>query len=416
MSVAADADLLACAIWPFQLSRAPKSIGIAVSGGGDSIALLWLLTPWAKANGVSVQVATVNHGLRAEAQAEAKFVADCCAGLGVQHVILDWHGWDGRGNTQASARDARCSLLAAWASAQALDAVVLGHTLDDQAETILLRLARGSGVDGLSGMAVETHLHAMRWIRPLLGLRRTDLRAYLVRHGKTWVDDPSNDNPAYDRVKVRKAMAILEPLGIDAARLTDTGFRMSLARTALAIYAQEAAGRHIRQQSGDVMMDRAGMLSLPYETQLRLAAAAICWVSGSVYRPRLLALQEAWANATTGRRHTLQGALLGGNRALITISREHQAVRHLTTPTDTLWDNRWQLSGPHDPSLEVRALGETGLLSCPGWRATGVPRASLLASPAVWRDDQLIAAPVAGFNAAWTARIVADFHSCLVSH
>ena len=416
MSVAAEADLLARAVWPFQLSRALKSFGVAVSGGSDSMALLWLLAPWAQANGMSVQVATVNHGLRAEAQAEAEFVADCCAELGVQHAILDWRGWDGRGNTQASARAARHRLLAAWANAQGLDAVVLGHTLDDQAETILLRLARGSGVDGLSGMEVETHLHAMRWIRPLLALRRNDLRAYLVRHGKTWVDDPSNDNPAYDRVKVRKAMALLEPLGIDAARLTDTGFRMSLARTALATYAQEAAGRHIRQQFGDVVMDRAGLLSLPYETQLRVAAAAICWVSGSVYRPRLLALQEALANAVTGRRHTLQGALLGGNRSAIVITREHQAVRHLTTATDTLWDNRWHLSGPHAPDLTIRALGETGLLACPDWRNSGFPRASLLSSPAVWRGDTLIAAPLAGVNDAWQARIVADFHSSLVSH
>jgi tRNA(Ile)-lysidine synthase len=416
MSVDEDARLLTIATWPFQMSSAPKSIGLAVSGGSDSLALLWLLAPWAMAAGIKVAVATVDHGLRPEARTEAQFVAGCCSIIEVPHQTLEWRDWDGRGNTQAAARAARQRLLAGWAKTQQLDAVVLGHTLDDQAETVLLRLARGSGVDGLSAMANDRSHGGMRWMRPLLNLRRADLRDYLGRHGRIWVDDPSNDDMTYDRVKMRKALTVLEPLGIDADRLADTALKLSMASKALARYAQDAAAQHITVRSGDVVLPKAALLSLPYETQLRLVAAAICWVTGSDYRPRLIALQEAWSNALLSRRHTLQGALLYANRSEVIISREYNAVRHIKYGSDTLWDNRWSLDGPHAPGLEIRALGPTGLLLCPNWRATGIPRASLLSSPAVWQGETLIAAPLAGFNDAWQARIVADFHSSLLSH
>lgn len=380
------------------------------------MALLWILAPWAKAAGILVQVATVDHGLRPEARAEAQFVAKCCAEIGVSHQILDWRGWDGRGNTQAAARDARMVLLGNWAKSQGLGAVVLGHTLDDQAETVMLRLARGSGVDGLSAMADDRLQNEMRWMRPLLTTRRMALRHYLLRQGKTWVDDPSNEDMAYNRVKMRKVLTALEPLGIDAGRLADTAFPMSLASKALAYYACDAAARHVTVRSGDVVLDRAALLALPYETQLRLASAAICWVASAVYRPRLVALQDAWASGSSRRRHTLHGALVSANRTEIIVTREYNAVRHTKSVSDQLWDKRWSLDGPHAPGLEIRALGESGLKSCPDWRATGLPRTSLLSSPAVWQGETLIAAPLAGFNAAWQARIVADFHSSLLSH
>jgi len=102
--------------------------------------------------------------------------------------------------------------------------------------------------------------------------------------------------------------------------------------------------------------------------------------------------------------------------ALLRITREHQALRDMTGATDRPWDGRWQLDGPHDPALHVAALGEAGLRLCPDWRETGLPRAALLASPAVWEGERLIAAPLAGVNPDWSARIVADFHATLLSH
>ena len=135
------------------MARAPAGpVGVAVSGGSDSTALLALVRAWAEAEGRSVLAVTVDHRLRPESAGEAGVVAELCARLGVGHATRVWADAPGRGNLQASARAARQHLIGAWAREAGLAAVALGHTLDDQAETVLLRLARGSGVDGLAAM------------------------------------------------------------------------------------------------------------------------------------------------------------------------------------------------------------------------------------------------------------------------
>lgn len=200
----------------------PVRLGVAVSGGGDSLALLHLMHDWARANGSDLRAVTVDHGLRAAAPGEAAQVARLCADLGLPHDTLHWTGWDQSGNLQAEARRARYRLMAGWARGHDLQAVALGHTLDDQAETVLMRLARGSGVDGLSAMAGRRDDLGMRWLRPLLAIRRDDLRAFLSGLGVDWVDDPSNADTRFDRIKTRQALAQLAGLGIDAEGLADT--------------------------------------------------------------------------------------------------------------------------------------------------------------------------------------------------
>ncbi|HAD27336.1 MAG TPA: tRNA lysidine(34) synthetase TilS, partial [Rhodobacteraceae bacterium] len=184
-------------------------IGLAVSGGSDSLALLVLTVDWAKKCGRSVFVVTLDHGLREEAANEAEGVAKICAGLGVSHDTLRWDGHH-KGNTQDAARRVRQRLIGDWAKTHDLVAVATGHTRDDQAETFLLRLKRGSGVDGLSGMARCIEKDGVLWVRPLLHKRRDALRATLKDRGVAWFDDPSNGDNRYDRVKVRKALKIIQ--------------------------------------------------------------------------------------------------------------------------------------------------------------------------------------------------------------
>jgi tRNA(Ile)-lysidine synthase len=414
MPVEADCALLAGVIRPF-LASPPRHLGLAVSGGSDSMAMLWLIAPWAKGRGISVSVATIDHGLRAEARAEAEFVGRVCSGVGVPHTILEWRDWDGKGNLQGRARAARVSLLVGWAKERGIDALAFGHTMDDQAETVLMRLARGSGVDGLSGMAVERERGGLRWIRPLLSLRREVLREFLRRNGWVWVEDPSNEDEGYERVRVRKALSVLGPLGIDAEGLTTTAKRLSLASDALARFGQKAAKEIATIEAGDVVLERKKFDDLPAETQFRLLADAIRWVGGSVYRPRLNALQDALGSISEGQR-SLQGCLLTAKKGTIRISREWQAVKGITSASDHSWDGRWRMDGPHDAPLLVRALGEAGIRQCPGWRTTALPRQTLLSSPAIWNGETLIAAPLAGKPEGWTANVTTDFHDFLVSH
>ena len=157
----------------------PLSLGVAVSGGGDSMACLDLMLWHGAELGFPVEAVTVDHGLRTGAKDEIALVAAYCAARGVPHSVLEWR-WDGAGNLQAEARSARYRLIADWAMGRGVDQVALGHTRDDVAETFLMRLARASGVDGLAAMERRFERGGVVWLRPMLALGRSDLREYLT--------------------------------------------------------------------------------------------------------------------------------------------------------------------------------------------------------------------------------------------
>ncbi len=384
-----------------------EGLGLAVSGGGDSMALLHMLAPEARARGIAVRVATIDHRLRPEARAEAERVARACADLEVPHEILDWTGWEGRGNLQDAARRARRSLLADWARRHGLGAVALGHTLDDQAETVLMRLARGSGVDGLAGMVAARADEGMTWLRPLLGLRRDDLRGWLTARGIAWDEDPSNVDLRYQRVRARDALAALGPVGITPEGLADTADRMAMARAALEHLAMDLSTRAVRLRAGAVEIDAAMLRDAPEETRLRLVSAALRWVGGRDYRPRLNSLRATLDLAGQGQWHSLAGVLLAQKAGRLWLCREPGRVEaHVTAKA--AWDGRWRIDGADDSAM-IGALGQAGLALCRRWRDLGVPRPALLSSPALWRDGALLAAPCVILDAAYQARIVADF-------
>nr|WP_050786818.1 tRNA lysidine(34) synthetase TilS [Rhodobacter sp. SW2] len=393
----------------------PAVLGLAVSGGGDSMALLHL----AVAAGLPCRAVTVDHGLRAESAAEAAGVARACAALAVPHDTLRWQGWDGRGNLQDQARRARYALIAEWALAHGIAAVALGHNRDDVAETLLLRLARGAGVDGLAAMAARRRHQGVNWLRPLLEIGRGELRDWLAGRGVVWVDDPSNDNARFDRVRLRQAAGTLAALGLTTERLAEVAGHLAQVRAALEVQTRDAARKYARIEAGDVVIDPAALHDLPEEIARRLLASALIRVSSAEYGPRGPALAAALAKLRAGRPATLLGCRMLLRPEGLRVLREWQAVRDHVTTADALWDGRWRVYGPEINGLELRALGAAGLARCPDWRATGVPRASLLASVSAWRGAELLAAPLAGFGLGWRAEIApapdGDF-LCALSH
>jgi len=400
-------------------AKPPKVIGVAVSGGSDSTALLHLMHQWAGGAGVMLHAVTVDHGLRDAAAGEAKSVARMCAGLGIDHSTLRWTGWDGKGNLQDQARRARYGLMSGWAREHGIEMIALGHTIEDQAETFLMRLARGSGVDGLSGMATRRRSDGVTWVRPVLLQRRQDLRGYLQRHDVEWIDDPTNEDERFARVKIRKAMRVLAGLGLGTERLAATAQDLRMARMALELQTREAAERIATVENGDVVLDRMQYRRLPTEIGARLFSHALCWVSSAEYRPRRQSLLDAEDRAGMGKATTLHGCLITPNRDEIRITREYQAVKDTVCPADEIWDNRWQLEGPHENGLELRALGAAGLAECPDWRSMGIPRTSLLASTSVWKKDSLVAAPLAGLGNGWRTKPLFGldhFISTIISH
>jgi tRNA(Ile)-lysidine synthase len=394
----------------------PKAIGLAVSGGGDSMAMLHLAAGWARVYGIALRVVTVNHGLRPEAASEAALVASEARGLGLPHDTLRWDGWDGRGNLQDAARAARLRLIDGWRGD--LTHVAFAHSRDDQAETFLLRLARGSGVDGLSAMApLRLTESGMVVLRPLLDVTRAELRHYLTTLRIPFADDPTNDDPAYDRVRIRQAAGVLADLGLTTDRLAATARRMGRARAALAARAADVAARVTTVDRGDVVLDRDALSRVEADTALRLIAAAIRLVTSDPYRPRETALVDALDRALSGGAATLHGAILVPRGPRLWVAREHAAVAGLRAGAGEPWDNRWRAGPGCPPDAVVAALGPEGLPQV-GDR-DGLPVPVLLSAPAVWQGDRVLACPRADFgppDALQPLCDTGDLWSRLVSH
>ena len=321
---------------------APKlsghKIGLAVSGGGDSMALLYLMDEWASQNQQKLYVATVDHGLRKESASEAKIVETEFKKLNIECKILKWNGWNKVGNLLDAARNARNELIGEWADELRLNSVATGHTADDQAETFLLRLARGSGVDGLSGMAPFGYKKAMLWFRPILAYRRSDLRAFLSYKGIKWVDDPSNEDTRFERIKMRQAQNMLDNLGLTVDRLVETADKMATARSALELLTKECA-ENVTSLTilGTVKLDVKAFSLLPLELRYRLFAHVLKWVSGSKYRPRFNSLIESSNRLSIGKDHTLMGCHIISDGIFAEVCREVskiESIKDFSKPFD----------------------------------------------------------------------------------
>jgi tRNA(Ile)-lysidine synthase len=387
----------------------PERLGVAVSGGSDSLALLHLFHDWSLTTGPKLAAVTVDHGLRPSSAQEAADVGQICARLAIPHDTLHWQGWDGTGNLPDQARRARYALLADWAQGNDLADIAIGHTQDDLAETFLMRLARGAGVDGLAAMRPRWGRSGVTFHRPLLDLSRDMLRDHLRALGQSWIDDPTNDDTAYLRPRARQILAALAPLGVETATLADVARTLSDARTALDHATQTAARALLHVQAGDILITLAGFNDLPDEIARRLLRAALHWLAGGDYPPRGTALAALIQAARAGQTMTLHGCLLlPVKNGQLRLTREYAAVRDLRTPASAIWDHRWQATGPAIPGIEIAPLGPNGLCACPDWRLSGLPHASALATPGLWQGETLIAAPLMGQPNGWALTLSPD--------
>ncbi len=374
---------------------ADQTIGVALSGGGDSTALLHLCL----AAGLRVEAVTVDHRLRSESAAEAEAVGAECRRLGVPHEVSVWEHGVVTGNLMDAARRARVGLIRDWARDRRIGVVALGHTRDDVAETVLMGLARSAGVAGLSGLRPEWQEDGVRFVRPLLQAGRGELRDWLRARGIAWVDDPTNENDRFTRVKARKALAALAPLGITAARLADVAANLARVQEALAVQVGEA-GRAVDEQAGALRFGPE-VWSHPVEVQRQVVVAALLWLTDADYAPRAQAVERLRAALSAG----LDATLAGCRARRGWLMREPRALGN-PVAVGQPWDGRWLVEGP---AGEVRALGAEGLRQVADWRNAGLPREVLLVTPGVWEGERLLAAPCAGVSAGWQARLQSPF-------
>ncbi len=380
------------------------------------MAALHLMARAAMSRGWVVHAVTVDHQLRPEAADEAAFVASVCAGLGISHQTLVWEHGEVSGNLMDMARRARYRLIEEWARGLGIEYVVLGHTANDQAETFLMELARAAGLDGLSGMRVGWREGAVFFTRPFLNTTRKALRSFLRSEGFAWIEDPTNDDDSFARIKARRALVALQPLGITVETLARVADNLDMARSVVQAATIKAAAKVVEEQAGGLKVDRVAFDGLQMEVQRQLLIGCLGWMYGASYAPRGKALDHVQMGIMLGKDTTLAGCRIRVTETEVRVVREPRAVAETVCPPDQLWDNRWRVDGPSEPGLEVRALGAEGLRACKDWRATAISRDALVVSPAIWRGDALVAAPLAGLANGWTARIDAGFTSFIISH
>lgn len=364
-------------------------VGVAVSGGSDSLALMVLLQEACAARGVALRVVSVDHRLRPESGAELDKVAAICAARGLAHDRLEWRGWDGQGNLQNEARKARYALMTDWAQREELGAIFLGHTMDDQAETFLMRLARKAGSAGLSGMRARTRQGGVTWHRPLLAARRADLQAYLEAQGITWVNDPGNEDAAYERIKARRALETMSPLGIGPEVLSEVAGNLASENRILRGLVRDFAEHHVRQAHGALTCDAGEFGALDSEIALRLLSAAVTWINGVAYPPRREALCKMREALLEARRHTLAGVIGLCRRGDIWLTREPGAEAREGAHLGA----HWHVTGLK-PGQNLRELGADGLGQLENWRGLGFPRDVLLTLPSLWSGERLDWTPV----------------------
>ncbi len=400
---------------------------VAVSGGADSLALLLLAAERNLRHGLPPPHAvTVDHGLRPASKEEALQVAQWAKSHAIPHTILTWRGRKPARNLQAQAREVRYGLIGDWMTVNRVQSLFTGHTLTDQAETFLLRLARGSGLDGLGCMAPMAPFplpgfRDLNLVRPLLGFGHQRLTQTLQARKQPWLEDPSNHDDRFARVQVRSVLPALAAIGITPQRISHTTLHLRRARQAIAFESQRLVNSVKLTRWGYGLISAKKFTDAPSEVALRALSDLLAAIGAQSYPPRFEQTQSIYewlslpACGPAGR--TVGGcrlARLPSGEILITreegmLLKENPSLL-LTRGQMALWDQRFEVSIPKSApaeTYEVRALGPRGL-KIAGRSSTlpGVePRRIAVALPVVWQDQRLVSAPLLGFHQEFRASI-----------
>ena len=405
------------ALGPFE---AQPRVAAGVSGGADSLALALLADGWARARGGLLTALTVNHGLRPDSLAEAVRVGEWLAARGIAHRIIDWTGAKPNTAIQARARAARHALLGEWCRNAGARHLLLAHQREDQAETLLLRLAAGSGPDGLAGMSAVVEWPGVRVLRPLLGISRSALEAYLDGQGQEWIEDPSNRDPRFARARIRASLPALAAHGITVEKLAKAANRFAAIRVALETETAELLSRAaVVHPAGYAVLSLDALRAAPAEIAARALARTLAAVGGRVHPPgfdkveRILSMIADRSSVRRGRSGNVAALArcvvelrASSATAELLVRRE---ARGLPAPEPVVttfrrdWDGRFDFSVPAlAEGLVLAPLGEDGWREAadrdPTLRDSPIPRSVRAVLPALGDDRGVARIPHLGYT------------------
>ena len=388
------------------------AVAVAVSGGADSMTLLALARDWAGGAGASLTALTVDHGLRPESRAEAAQVAGWCRSQGVAHATLLWQGAKPEKGIQAAARAARYALLEDWCRAQGHTELLVAHSQNDQAETFLMRMSRGSGIDGLAAMPLVSFHDGVRLVRPLLSVPRRRIEATAAARGLKPVSDPSNLDRRYARVRMRDKLELLDAHGVSVAAVAGTARIFGKMRAgrerAVAALAVNILKLH---PAGYAEISRAGLAAADPEPAGGLVAAVLMAVGGLDYAPRRARFDRLILDMLQNsdfRPRTLGNCVISTRGENFLVRREYRTIRQcvpVASGCRVLWDGRYTVEFAEDPGIDaagyrLKSLGEDG------WRQVvsasdpseireyrAIPGLVRYALPTVWQGEKVVDVP-----------------------
>ncbi|HKP27086.1 MAG TPA: tRNA lysidine(34) synthetase TilS [Dongiaceae bacterium] len=395
---AIDIAALMAPLGPFER---PPTIAVAVSGGSDSLGLGLLLAQWVYERDGRLMVLTVDHDLRPEAAEECARVAAIFAAVpNCSAHILRWDGEKPSHGLQAAARAARYKLLSDWCRTRGVLHLAVGHTADDQAETVAMRQGHGSGPSGLAGMAALRPENGVRLLRPLLPISRAAIRDWLRSRGQSWIEDPSNELTKFERVRIRQRLGAEGggPLFQQAQQFGKQ--RDRLERTAAALLAAAAQV----YDSGYVAIDRGALLAAEREIQATVLRQVTFSISGADYAPDLEDILSSVAEGVTGAR-TQGGCLFQLLKGRLCVFREAASIAAPVAAKpgwSGVWDSRFSLrvAGGLSPAegWTIGPLGEAGLRQAVDrfgirLKRHPMPLPARLALPGLWHGEHLVCQP-----------------------
>lgn len=375
---------------------------VAVSGGGDSLALLLLLRDYVKQNSdikLDLFAVTIDHGLRPEAAEEARQVAALCAQFGIRHQTVKWETARPLTGISEAGRDARQHLLAEAALNAGTDIVLLAHTADDQAETTHMRMARGAG-RGLAGIAPATLYDGRVWfVRPLLAARRFELRRFLDEQSVRWIDDPTNTDDHYERARVRKVLNER-----DIEDLLTVAAKASRERERLGSDVAELMREHVcRCSPGLLRLPIEALRKMPEDSAVYLIRILLAVAGGAPYLPDQARSAELLAGILRdGGRATLSRAVASVHRDHLYLHREYRNLPRQQVCDGLLWDRRYRVGATVSAvDFSIGPIGKMAAARCDlpdSDVPNGLARAALAVEPVFWRGVEPVQEPIAGIE------------------